>query len=261
MLCFGTVFLLILGAKAITLPELEQKFNALEKRVLATEQQLEYGGKHFQTIPLSTCYCYISYTVCILFYNWIGRVQLRDHDYIKLQFLGAKNAWLGCSGVCSLQTCSSRGESYRNFQGRCSNEEFQIIGEGNNYYPIKSGHRIRIRYLHKFNSWIGCSSLENRHCHNKATCPGTSAQGKDFLNNKCWGEIFIIYARGKKNGEIIYNGDEVMLYYQRRGLYISIQGENLSSETSLNFCPGAAPPAYLSYSICSKNVFRIYRKP
>ena len=52
-----------------------------------------------------------------------------------------------------------------------------------------------------------------------------------------------------------------MLYYVRGGKYISIQGENYADDTSLNFCPGVAPPTYLSYAICSKNVFRIYRKP
>ena len=51
----------------------------------------------------------------------------------------------------------------------------------------------------------------------------------------------------------------VMLYYG--GRYVSIQGQNDGDDTSLNFCPGVTPPAYLSYGICSKNAFRIYRRP
>jgi len=93
----------------------------------------------------------------------------------------------------------------------------------------------------------------------KKTCPGTTSQGSDF--NRCGGEIFRIFARGRKNGEVIYNGDVVMLNYPLVGKYVSIQGYKEGDDTSLNFCPGRAPPAYLSYGICSKNAFRIYRKP
>jgi len=63
--------------------------------------------------------------------SYVGKLQLRDLDYIKLQFLGARNAWLGCpSSVCDLRTCPSRGSNYLRFNGPCFGEEFQIIGEG-----------------------------------------------------------------------------------------------------------------------------------
>ena len=197
--------------------------------------------------------------VCILF--CLGGLQLRDHDYLKLQFLGARDAWLGCPAIdkiCDLRNCPSNNNKYRYFDGQCYGEEFQIIGEGTSYSSIRVGQRIRIRYIHEHNAWISCAS--NRLC-TTATCSGTTAQAGIFANSRCWEEIFKIYARGKTNGQIIYNGDLVMLYYPRRGRYISIQGEYLEDDTSLNFCPGIAPPTYLSYAICSKNVFRIYRKP
>ena len=58
LLYLGTVVsVLILGAKATSLTQLEQKLNDLEKRICATEQQLEYGEKHFQNLTLSRC-CY-----------------------------------------------------------------------------------------------------------------------------------------------------------------------------------------------------------
>ena len=171
--------------------------------------------------------------------------------------MGAKDAWLGCpETVCDLRTCPSDDNKYRYFDGRCWGEEFQIIGEGTRYSPIKSGQRIRLRYLHERNSWMGCR--ENR-C-DKRTCPGTTAQGSNF--DRCHGEIFRIYARGKTNGQIIYNGDVVMLsHYKYDSKYVSIQGEKFGTDTTLNFCPGVTPPPYLSYGICSKNAFRIYQKP
>jgi len=152
--------------------------------------------------------------------------------------------------------CPSNGNRYRYFNGICGGEEFQIIGEGTTHNPIKSGQRIRLRYLHKHNAWMGCSS--NNRC-DKSTCPGTTVQGSNF--DTCGGEIFRIYARGRKNEEVIYNGDVVMLYYVHEGKYVSIQGYKEGDDTSLNFCPGIAPPAYLSYGICSKNAFRVYQKP
>ena len=190
---------------------------------------------------------------------YIGRLPLRDHDYLRLQFLGAKNGWLGCDQpVCDLRTCPSYNHNYRYFDSRCSGEKFQIISDGNQGSSVTSGQRIRLRYLHKHNSWMGCSH-KNR-CE-KNTCPGTTSQGTNFRNNRCSGEIFKIYARGRDYGQTIYNGDVVMLYYAQGQRYVSIQGEDLGHDTRLNFCPGIAPPAYLSYGICSENVFRIYRKP
>lgn len=75
-------------------------------------------------------------TIILIFHN---------HDYLMLQFLGAKDAWLGCAGslgdvdICSLATCPSRDNNYQHFDGRCFGEEFQIIGEGTIHSPIKSG--------------------------------------------------------------------------------------------------------------------------
>ena len=182
-------------------------------------------------------------------------MQLRDHDYLRLQFLGAKNAWLGCPhAVCDSRRCPSYGKNYHDFD-ECGGEKFQIIGEGTRYSTIKCGQRIR---LHFANTWMSCA--KNNRC-DKRTCSGTTTQGTDFKNDRCWGEMFRIYARGKTNGQTIYNGDVVMLYYEHDGKYVSIQGEIDGSDTSLNFCPAVVPPPYLSYGICSKNSFRIYQKP
>jgi len=184
-----------------------------------------------------------------------GKVPLRDLDYLKLQFLGARNSWLGCSlSVCDLQVCPSRNNNYQNNFGRCFGEVFQILAEGSIFGDVKSGQRIRLHYVHKPRTWIGCAS--NNRCEQK-TCPGTLLQARDF--GRCGGEILRLYARGKKDGEVIYSGDVVMIYFS--GRYVAIQGQYKGDDTSLDFCPATNPPAYLSYGICSKNVFRVYRKP
>ena len=190
--------------------------------------------------------------ICMLFCS--DELPLRDHDQIRLQFLGAKDAWLGCSfGFCGLQICPSYGDNNLPFDDRCTGETYQIIGEGTSLASITSGQRIRLRYLQEPNTWMGCP--ENRYCDTR-TCPGTTSEGGNFA--RCHGEIFKIYARGRTN-ETIYNGDVVMLYYPYKDKYVSIRGELIGSYTALDFCPGMPPPAYLSYGICSKNAFRIHR--
>jgi len=181
-------------------------------------------------------------------------VPLRDHDYLRLQFLGARNSWLGCpQPVCGLYMCPSRDNYYQNFE-KCYGEVFQIIAEGSIHGYVKSGQHIRLRYVHQPKTWMGCAS--NNRCEQK-TCSGTLLQARNF--SKCGEEILRLYARGKKDGEIVYSGDVVMVYYS--GRYVAIQGQDNRDETSLDFCPATNPPAYLSYGICSKNVFRVYRKP
>ena len=154
-----------------------------------------------------------------------------------------------------MRRCPTLIKHYRNF-GHCNGEVFQIIGKGAFHDSIKSGQQIRIRFVRDHNSWMGCPA--KTHC-GTSICPGTTVQASDF--SICGGEIFEIYARGKTNGETIHNGDVVMLYHPGDRRYVSIQGENEADDTSLNYCPGIVPPAYLSYSICSKNAFQIYRKP
>ncbi|XP_065894534.1 uncharacterized protein [Dysidea avara] len=216
----------------------------LGAEALSVEEMLELGGKRFQELKQDKS------------------LPLRDHDYLRLQFLGAKDAWLGCPDsddkVCDLRRCPSVNQNYR-YPGRCWGEEFQIISAGVNFIPIKSGQQIRLRYASENNTWMGCPF--NKRC-DKRTCPGTTEEGKEFVMGKSArfaGEAFYIYARGKANGAVIYNGDVVMLYYPHEGLYVSIQGENELDNTSIDFCPGAAPPAYLSYAMCSKNSFRVYQ--
>ena len=197
--------------------------------------------------------------ICMLF--CLVQQPLRDHDQLRLQFLGAKDAWLGCPDrYCDLRTCPSNNDNYLHFDNRCSGETFQIIGKGISNASIRSGQYIRLRYLHENNTWMGCPS--NEYCV-KRTCPGTTSEGRNFTNYRCPGEIFSMYARGRKNEDTIYNGDVVMLFNINKGRYVSIEGEHLISVTytNLDYCPGRTPPAYLSYGICSRNVFRIYRKP
>ena len=168
--------------------------------------------------------------------------------------MGARG-WLGCiDSVCDLRSCPYGGNNIYDFNS-CHGELFRIVVE--NGGSAKSGYRVRFLYVTWTNWWLGCP-INNR-C-DKRNCPGSLAQGASF--SRCNGEIFRIYACGRNHGDTIYNGDLVMIYLPAYGSkYISIQGSTEGADTSLNSCPGSTPPAYFSYSICSNNVFRIYKKP
>jgi len=176
---------------------------------------------------------------------------------VRLELMSAKG-YLGCPNrICDLGVCSLT--NYNNF-GVCGKEGFQIIGEGGG--SIKSGQRVRFRYTNEHNRWLGCPY--NR-C-DKRPCPGSinSANARNF--DTCWGEVFKIYACGRHDQDQIQNGDLVMIYFEdERSImkgFISIQGSSEGADTSISVCPGNnPPPASLSYSFCSRNVFRIHRKP
>ena len=182
-------------------------------------------------------------------------IGLYDKTYVRLQHIDTEG-YLGCpNSVCDLRTCS-----LKNFES-CTKELFQIIGEGGG--NIKSGQRVRFRYAAAGNSWLGCPHY-NR-C-DKRPCAGTVSRANNF--NICWGEIFVIYGRGRRNGENILHGDVVSIYYlpQRSGStysrsgYITIAGSFLGADTSISSCLGSTPPSYFRYSSCLDSVFRIYIK-
>ena len=186
-------------------------------------------------------------------------LPIKDQDYLRLQFLGAKDVWLGCPDViCDLRTCPSNDRAYADENmTRCYGETFQIIGGGTPYASIKSGQTIRLRYVHN-NTWIGCS-YSRKYCYQTSydPCPDVDiSEVREF--DKCMTLNFRIFAYGKATGQTIKRGDVVMLYFPYSGEYVTIDGNRNGDDSSLDFCPGMVPPAYLSYGICSKNVFRIY---
>ena len=169
-----------------------------------------------------------------------------------MEFKGVgASGWLSCSDdVCDLRSCPYNGHYIKSLTA-CKGELFRILVE--NGGTVESGEKVR--FFIETRKWLGCPL--NDRC-DKKTCPGTFSQGAKF--NRCGGEDFRIYARGRTNGETVLNGDLVMIHLPAFGSkYISIQGYNESSDTSMNYCPGKVPPSYDDFTTCSNNVFRIYK--
>ena len=175
---------------------------------------------------------------------------------MEFKGIGA-SGFLGCPySVCDLRSCPyySNYINYITSGGSCFGEQFRIVVENGGI--VQSGERVRFQYVAVSNQWLGCP-LNNR-C-DKRSCPGSPSQAANL--DKCRGETFRIYARGKGVGQTIYNGDLVMIYLPAYygGKYISIQGSTEGADTSMDYCPGKVPPSYSDYSSCSNNVFRIYK--
>ena len=193
-------------------------------------------------------------TININWFNHIASAPIQHHDYVRLEFKGiGASGWLSCSDdVCDLRSCPYYNH-YIKSHNACNGELFQIVVE--NGGTVESGERLR--FFIGTNKWLGCPA--RTHC-DKRPCPGTLSRGANL--NICGGEIFRIYARGRANGETVLNGDLVMIsfpVFSSNVKYISIQGYNESSDTSMDYCPGKIPPSYDDYTTCSNNVFRIYK--
>ena len=194
---------------------------------------------------------------------YTARQKLLDGDKLRLQNMGVRRGYIGCwEDICDMRFCPSW--NLNNLQvfegGRCLGEMFQIIGEGLHIGdPITSGMQIRLRYIYTPNTWFACVNQNAANC-DKRPCPGNITTARNF--DRCQGETFHIYARGREHGEDIANGDQIMLFtpFSRRR-YVAANGQNDRDDLTVDFCPGETPPAYLTYAICPKNVFRIYKEP
>ena len=116
---------------------------------------------------------------------------------------------------------------------------------------------MRIRFIIAGSKWLSCY---NGSCTVK-NCPGSTKIATNFAI-PCRNETFTIFGMTRRYGDVIYDGDLVMLHINANGKkYISIQGQNEGDNASLDFCPGNVPPYYFSYFTCTRNVFQTYKIP
>ena len=198
---------------------------------------------------------YIHIYVIINLFILLYVVPFKNNDILGFD-LAATRGWLGCPyPPCDLRKCPS----YRSHLigaskfKQCGAEVFQIFGNGDEY--IRSGYKVRIRFIEAGNKWLSCY---NGSCTVK-NCPGSTSKATNFTI-PCSNETFTIYGMARRYGDVIYDGDFVMLHINANGnKYISIQGSKEGDNTSLDYCPGTVPPYYFSYFTCTRNVFQTYK--
>ena len=179
-------------------------------------------------------------------------------DTIAIQFYAYKRSYMGCPGTpCGKSTCPGMFIT-KDAWKKCWGEVFQIYrnrgirtkGPG---YALKVGDTVGI-YYPRGKKWFSCVG---RFCTATATCPGKPTDMYGFnsqaLWKRCWGEVFEIYARGKKRGSYISPNDTIMLYYPRDKKYLSLSAKHPSKHP----CPGPPPPSLDKYNRCWGEVLEI----
>ena len=171
---------------------------------------------------------------------------------IALQPLYQKLNWLGCAG----NHCGKAGCPRLFMEGKdwdsCWGEVFQIYrqsGPG----TVKVGDVVGI-YYPRGRKWFGGGTR-------KAGCPGNPTMQHGFASAKhwgaCWGEVYQIYARGKRIGESIESHDAIAIYYIHAKRWVGLVGQN----SGLSTCPGKTrPPPPDRYEICWGESFEIWLK-
>ena len=171
---------------------------------------------------------------------------------IALQPLYQKLNWLGCAG----NRCGKAGCPRLFMEGKdwhsCWGEVFQIYrqsGPG----TVKVGDVVGI-YYPRGQKWFGQGV-------GKQGCPGNPTMQHGFESaqhwGRCWGEVYQIYARGKRIGESIESHDAIAIYHIRFKRWVGLVGQN----SDLRTCPGGTgPPPPDRYEACWGEIFEIWLK-
>jgi hypothetical protein len=172
---------------------------------------------------------------------------------IGLQFVANMGKWLGCAGhPCGGAPCPRlifTGAEWNN----CWGEVFQIyrpLGRGD----IQSGDFVGL-YNSRYSRWF--SLYQNR--GQMLSCPGSlnPAIGFDHLYKwfLCGGEVFRIYAYGKKDGVPLDEEDDIMLYFPAGGTFGRFPN---NGAVGVNTCPrGQLPPTCDKFDRCPENLIKI----
>ena len=189
---------------------------------------------------------------------------INHSDRIALKY--GKNQWLECNGNCASSDCPGLVMD-RDDWTDCRDETFRIYRMGGRYRSdiIQCGSYVALYqgFTVSSGAWLGCA---NTRC-SIGTCPGLPSigigNGIVGIHNKvfqtCWGEVFIIYARGKTLGEPITENDYIMLYYPRDQNYVSLWPNQPYAHHET--CPGTArPPGTDKYNDCVGEVLQIIKR-
>lgn len=162
---------------------------------------------------------------------------------------------MGCSGKnCKRDSCPSLYMSCAEW-AKCRGTVFQIYrmkGAG----PVRVGDVVGFYYPAGRN-WLSLAAG----VADRRTCPGIPTVTHGFANKRkwsgCWGEVFRIYARGRSSGDVIYEHDDVMLYYVNKRQWVGLVGNN---RADLRSCPGTTLPPPVDKYECYGEVFELWKQ-
>ena len=166
--------------------------------------------------------------------------------------------WLSCYYTPCRSRFTCPGFAFRGTAewAFCWAEVFQIYrarGRG----AVRVGDVVGVHYPHELGKWLGCVG---GNC-GRYTCPGIPSTTHGFHSQDKWtlcpGEVFRIYAQGKREGSIINEHDIIMLYY-----VVGNQWVNLANDiVARGSCPGTIrPPSASTYESHSTYTLEIWKQ-
>ena len=177
---------------------------------------------------------------------------------IALQYKSSSRYWMECATctsngqLCQWSTCPGLYFDSSDIH-RCSSLLFRIYrqrGRG----ALRNGDIVSLYNL-KGQQWLGCLQ---KHC-TISSCPGRVNNVYGFQDQKkwfrCYGEVFRIYARGRKIGAYIMSHDQVALYHLQGGSWIYANRYFYK-----NTCMGTVrPPNDSTFERCYPSTFEIHK--
>lgn len=183
---------------------------------------------------------------------------IRHGSRVVIQQRSSSRYWIDCgsskSRSCKLSTCA--GLYYeREDYSRCYSLMFQILRHRGRGF-MRNGDFVGLYNLKK-KSWFGCAT---KNC-NRFSCPGRPTYKYGFKNSekwlRCWGEVFRIYARNKKMGELIHDHDQVGIYYLQEHKWVKMLNNNKITKST---CMGRSrPPGNSKFESCYRSTFEIHK--
>lgn len=177
-------------------------------------------------------------------------------DIVAYQHLYSKLYWVSCRySYCSKHRCPKlymEGNDWSN----CWGEVYKIYrSRGRGYVRVGDVVGIYFPYHRK---WF---SMRGGYGH-KSICPGRYSYAHGFSHRQKWyqchGEVYKIYAKGKRVGDVIYRYDDIMLYYVYGNKYVNLSHR---SRIDLSSCPGNyRPPPSRKYDDCYGQVCQLWKR-
>ena len=187
-------------------------------------------------------------------------VTLSSGDTISIQVMNNLRLHVGySSGNGGADTCAGPYFDPEDY-AKCTGEVFQI-------YRVAGPGQVKVGDIVGFYSplkrqWMSAVGTQTH----LSPCPGIPQNSHHRPTrdpkNRCWGEVFQIYARGKNEGQPIDQLDHVMIYYSRQKGFLQYPHTNGRKNGLVrSTCPGEClPPPASSYERCFQNVFAIHKK-
>ena len=96
----------------------------------------------------------------------------------------------------------------------------------------------------------------------KNSCPGIPNIKTGFNENslwlKCWGEVFIVYAKGKSDGDQITEGNRLAFFFPAEPSHLSFDNDDTTlSQCMLRLSDNNPVPSTCAFEACTQDIVKV----